>query len=137
MVKKNLCVAAGLLAVFIFATAANAQDYYFQESYTTTPIYMAGHDSADWIIGFNEIQLPEKICPGQLVQGRADIRIKDSAKNSAGAVIYISLFGDWSPGSELARIYKGTVGMPRRISIPFSFTAPSKPGTSGILCSLP
>jgi len=90
----------------------------------------------DWIIGFHGIQLPEKIYPGQLVKGRVDIRIKDRAKDSAGSVLYISLFGDWSPSTELARIYHRLVGEPRRISIPFSFTAPSKSGTYHLRCPM-
>ncbi|MBC8393950.1 MAG: hypothetical protein H8E17_15460 [Deltaproteobacteria bacterium] len=86
-------------------------------------------DGGDWIIGFHDIQLPEKIYPGQNVQGRADIRIKENARQSSGAAIYISLYGDWQPDKELKSIYSGTIGEPRLISMPFSFTAPSKPGT--------
>jgi hypothetical protein len=84
----------------------------------------------NWIIGFQNFVLPEKIYPGQLVQGRVDLLFKDSARDSANAVLYISLFGDWTPDTELARIYHGLVGEPRLVSIPFSFTAPSKPGTN-------
>ena len=90
----------------------------------------------NWIIGFQEFQLPRKIYPGQFVQGRVDLQVKGNARNSANAVIYISLFGDWSPSTKLARIYKGTVGIPRRVSMPFSFKAPSKPGTYRLRCPM-
>jgi len=108
-------------------------DWFRIENALRLPSQGAG---GDWIIGFHEFQMPDKIYPGQLIRGRVGLRIKDSARQSSGAAIYISLFGDWTPTTELARIYKGSVGEPRLLSIPFSFTAPSKAGTYHLRCPM-
>ncbi len=107
------------------ADMPETKDWFESAGAWKLPAFGAG---GDWIIGFRDIMLPREVSPGQLVEGRVDLKIKEIARDSAGAVIHISLFGDWTPGTELVRLYERKVGEPRSFSIPFNFTAPTKPG---------
>jgi tetratricopeptide (TPR) repeat protein len=108
-------------------------DWFLKTNTTKLPSHGSG---GDWIIGFDDFRLQQVIYPKQTVSGNVTLRIKENAVGSANAVLYVSLFGDWSPSIELARIYRGTVGQPRLLSIPFSFTAPSEPGTYRLRCPM-
>ena len=41
---------------------------------------------------------------------------------------YINAFGNWNPDQELAQLFSGMIGDPRRVETQFTFTAPSQPG---------
>jgi len=76
---------------------------------------------------FDHVSVPPRVLPGQMVTGEVAYGFVNP--NNPNAVIYLNAFGDWQPGSELARFENGTlVGGGRSESREFSFQAPTQPG---------
>lgn len=78
-------------------------------------------------IGYDFVNVPSPVSPGQQVT--VDLQWAFVNPPNPTAVIYINAFGDWNPGTELARLVNGElVGGTKTVHKSFTFQAPSTPG---------
>jgi hypothetical protein len=79
-------------------------------------------------IRFDYISVPPVVSPGQQVTATVQWGYLNPA--NPNAIIYLNVFGDWQPGTELAWLADGIlVGGTQKLTNSFTFVAPSTPGT--------
>lgn len=97
---------------------SNAQETIWRESHSTTMVV-------------DEITLtPDKVIPNGEVEAKVNWRLRKPPDGfyGPGAVIYITVFGDWQPDRKIATLYSGGQGQPRSQTGTFRFRAPTIPG---------
>jgi hypothetical protein len=105
---------------------AQPQDY-FQRLGTLFMSPFGENRQTDEQMGFDYVSLPPVVAPGQQVA--VNLQWGFLNPHNPNAVMYLNAFGDWQPGSALARLVSGQlVGGSTTSSNSFTFRAPVSPG---------